>query len=57
MALSAPKSKKVTVHDFKRRLRKTALATPAALVKKAVGSIKTRIAAVYAAKGGHIKIG
>ena len=54
MTESAPKSRKEALDEFKMRLRKTAFATSRVLIAKAVGAMKKRIAAVYAAKGGHI---
>ena len=56
VAASAPKSKRESIDEFKRRLRKTAFATSRAKVAKAVGHLKKRIAAVYKAKGGHIDL-
>jgi len=55
MAKNAPEGKE-TVKAFKKRLRSTALRTPRSQVKASVASIRKRIAAVAAAKGGNISI-
>ena len=55
LAKNAPKGKE-TVKAFKKRLRSTALRTPRPEVKKSVVSIRKRIKAVAAAKGGNISI-
>ena len=44
----------ISVKAFKTKLRRVALALPAAEVRKAVLSIKSRAQAVYEAKGGDI---
>ena len=54
MVACAPKGKE-TIAAFKIRLRKVALATPVAVVRKAVAAMKTRAAAIADANGGHIK--
>ena len=50
---SAPRGKE-SRDKFKERLRRTALATSPALIKKALESIKERVAAVHAAGGADI---
>ena len=46
--------KKESVSQYKTRLRRTAMAIPEAVIRKAVMSIKTRAKAVVEAKGGDI---
>ena len=53
MVACAPKGKE-TIAAFKIRLRKIALATLVAVVRKAVSAMKTRAAAIADASGGHI---
>ena len=53
MVACAPKGKE-TVADFKIRLRKVALATPVAVVRKAVEAMRSRAAAIADAQGGDI---
>ena len=46
--------RKENVEGFKARLRRTALAIPAPVIKKMLASMKTRTCSVYEHKGGHI---
>lgn len=50
-----PKSAGETVEQYKKRLRKIALATPPRVLGKAVASIKKRAHAIYNADGGNIR--
>ena len=50
------KYKKETVNEYKKRLRRTALSLPADVIRKAVGSLKQRAAAVVAAGGDNIAL-
>ena len=52
-----PASKRETREDFFRRLRRTALATPPATVRAAVGDMKRRCTRLLAANGGNIEEG
>jgi len=56
MAKSAPKNKKESVEQFKKRLRKTAMSTSKVFLRKAVAHMTPRIKAIYDAEGDHIKI-
>ena len=53
MDLNEPSGRE-SIADFKARLRKTALATPKRLVKKACLSMKSRIHDMNKAKGHNI---
>ena len=53
MAERAPKGRE-TVEAYKKRLRRTALRLPKAVVVKALRNMKKRIHAVYQAKGKDI---
>ena len=53
MALREPRGE--TVAQYKARLRRTALALPEALVRKAVAAMRHRARAVIAAKSGNTK--
>lgn len=52
-----PASKRETREDFLKRLRRTALATPPATVRAAVGDMKRRCTRLLAANGGNIEEG
>ena len=52
---SAPRGKE-SKDNFKKRLRRTALATPPGRVRAALENMKKRAAAVYEAKGGDIAL-
>ena len=54
MLKGGPKTGKENVEAYKVRLRKVAMATSKALIKKSLLSMHDRIKAVYEAKGGHI---
>jgi hypothetical protein len=54
MAGSAPSGRE-SVADYKIRLRRTALATPTAYVRKVVGHMKERAKLIWLADGGNIK--
>ena len=53
---SAPKAGNEKVEKYKRRLRKTAMATSKRTIRRALASMPKRIAAVVEAKGNHISI-
>lgn len=53
MDASAPKGKE-SILAFKKRLRRTALRTPKAAVRKMVAAIKGKAKAIFEAKGGDI---
>ena len=50
----SPKAGHESVESYKIRLRKVAMATSRAMIKRAVLSMSGRIKAIYDAKGGHI---
>ena len=50
----SPKTGRESVEAYKVRLRKVAMATSRAMIKRAVLSMSTRVQAVYDAEGGHI---
>ena len=52
--LSTPKGKE-SVNAFEERLRRVALATPAATVRKAVAAMRSRAAMIVKAKGKDIR--
>ena len=54
MLKGGPKTGKENVEAYKVRLRKVAMATSKALIKKSLLSMHDRIKAVYEAEGGHI---
>ena len=56
MMQSAPKAGNEKVEEYKRRLRKTAMATSKRTIRRALASMPKRIAAVVEAKGNHISI-
>ena len=56
MTKSAPKNQKESLEKYKKRLRRTAMSTSKVLLRKALGSIKKRVQAIYDAEGGHIAI-
>ena len=51
----APVAKRETEEACKRRLRRTAMKIPAALIRKAMANIKVRARQLIQAKGGNIK--
>ncbi len=56
MMKTGPKKRRETVHEYKIRLRKTAMTTSRALVRKAVANMHERAVAIYHAKGNHIDL-